>query len=64
MSAASDLHQISRKEIRCDCGNVIRYEDAQSNCDFPAYMVLTCENCHMRHRTIVDGRLENLTGAF
>ena len=62
--SSTNLDQVSRKEIQCECGNVIKYEDMQSNCDFPAYRVLKCSICGSGHRTIVDGRLENLTGAI
>ena len=64
MMSSINLDHVSRKEIQCECGNVIKYEDMQSNCDFPAYSVLRCSVCGYSHRTIVDGKLENISGAM
>ena len=61
MTSTSD--QVFRKEIQCECGNIIRYEDIQMNLDYPAYKVLICKGCGRNHRTIIDGRLFNLSGA-
>jgi hypothetical protein len=33
------------------------------NLDYPAYKVLVCKSCSRNHRTIIDGRLFNLSGA-
>ncbi len=55
---------ISTKEIHCECGNHIKYEDIELNCDFPAYGILTCRGCGHGHRIIMDGTLGNLTGAI
>ncbi len=59
----SDSIQDSRKEIHCECGNVIAYDDVQFNCNFPEYRVLECNNCSKTHQIIVDGKLLNVCGA-
>jgi hypothetical protein len=51
------------KEIHCDCGNIIAYNDIQFNCDFPEYRILECSNCSKMHKIIVDGKLVNVCGA-
>jgi hypothetical protein len=51
------------KEIHCECGNIIKYDDIELNCNFPAYGTLTCGACSQAHRIIIDGTLGNLVGA-
>ncbi|MGH9993372.1 MAG: hypothetical protein ACREBU_01955 [Nitrososphaera sp.] len=53
----------SRREIRCECGNFIKYDDIDLNCDFPAYGTFKCSECGRPHRVILDGTLGQLIGA-
>lgn len=53
----------SNKELHCDCGNLIEYDDIEQNCAFPAYQTLLCNKCSRGHRIIVDGTLGKLIGA-
>jgi hypothetical protein len=53
----------SMREIHCDCGNLIKYDDIDLNCDFPSYATLKCGECGRAHLVIVDGALDNLIGA-
>lgn len=55
--------QSLRKEIQCNCGNRITYDDIQLNCAFPAYKTLRCSLCDMEHRIVLDGALGDITGA-
>ncbi len=52
-----------RKEIQCECGNLIKYDEVELNCAFPAYANLNCSECGRGHRVIMDGTLGNLIGA-
>lgn len=60
---SSNPDQNLKREIHCDCGNIIAYNDVQFNCDFPEYRTLECNNCSKTHRIIVDGKLVNVCGA-
>lgn len=51
------------RQLHCQCGNLIQYNDLQLNCDFPEYRIITCNDCHKSHRIVVDGRLASLAGA-
>lgn len=51
------------RKIHCQCGNLIKYNDLQLNCDFPEYRIITCNGCQKSHRIVVDGRLASLAGA-
>ncbi|MGI0012535.1 MAG: hypothetical protein ACREBU_03705 [Nitrososphaera sp.] len=51
------------KEIHCECGNLIKYDEIELNCAFPAYGTLNCSKCSRPHRIIIDGSLGNLLGA-
>ena len=53
----------SVREIPCECGNLIKYDEIDLNSDFPAYGTLKCSECDHEHRVILDGTLGNLVGA-
>ena len=53
----------SVREIPCECGNLIKYDEIGLNNDFPAYGTLKCSECDREHRVILDGTLGNLVGA-
>ena len=53
----------SVREIPCECGNLIKYDEIGLNSDFPAYGTLKCSECDHEHRVILDGTLGNLIGA-
>ena len=51
------------REIPCECGNVMKYDEIYLNSDFPAYRILKCSECDHEHRVILDGTIGNLIGA-
>jgi hypothetical protein len=53
----------SVREIPCQCGNLIKYDEIGLNSDFPAYGTLKCIDCDHEHRVILDGTIDNLIGA-
>ena len=53
----------SIREIHCECGNLIKYDDIDLTCEFPKYGSLKCAECGQEHRVILDGTLGKLIGA-
>ena len=53
----------SVRELSCECGNLIKYNEIGLNSDFPAYGTLKSSECNHEHRVILDGMLGNLIGA-
>ena len=53
----------SLREIPCECGNLIKYDEIGLTSDFPAYGTLKCSECDHEHRIILDGMIDNLIGA-
>jgi hypothetical protein len=56
-------HLEHTRQLHCQCGNLIQYDDLQLNCDFPEHRIITCNSCQKSHRIVVDGRLASLAGA-